>query len=72
MFSGSCAPTASAEQEDSGAIELTIEASDEDSCTDDANPYTFLVTNVVARPSQLVVTGDGLNESIEIDLTEAS
>lgn len=72
MFSGSCAPTASAEQDDDGTVRLTIENSDEDTCTDDANPYTFLITDVPERPSRLVVAAEDSGEPIEIDLSQAT
>jgi hypothetical protein len=68
-FSGSCAPTASAEQDDDGTMRLTIENSDEDTCTDDANRYTVLVTDVGERPSRLVVTTEGSSEPIEVELS---
>lgn len=69
VYSGSCPPPASAERDGDGVITLTIKNSDEDTCTDDGNPYTFLVTDVSSRPSRLVVSSEAVRESVDFDLS---
>ena len=58
LFSGSCPPTAEAEQEGDGTLLLTVDSPGGE-CTADANPYTFLVQGFSGVPTRLVVEGAG-------------
>ena len=71
LYSGSCPPTAEAEEGEEGTLKLTIDDALDDSCTADANRYTFLVQGFSDTPSRLVVEGEGAAD-IEIDLNRAS
>lgn len=67
-YSGSCPPTAEVER-DGTAYVLTIGRSG-DECTDDANPYTFVIGPDDRAPERLVVREEG-EDDLELDLRPA-
>lgn len=67
LYSGSCPPTAEAEQDEDGSVRLTIDDSHEGDCTADANRETFLIQGLPETPTRLVIHEDE-RDDIEIDL----